>query len=135
MTDSADQKPHQGQTNQTKQGFIALMSRMVIDDTLPLRFMYKTVPEHLNDTGWRIYTGYENDEFLANDMENMIPVTVDQLNRMDPSVEPLLKYNAGTVWERTPGNDWQRVYDFDIPRPNVEVDITNDVDKFAQKPE
>ena len=55
-----DNKPYKGETNQTKNGFLTLMSRLVIDEKLPVRFMYKTVPEHLNDTGWRLFTGYED---------------------------------------------------------------------------
>lgn len=134
MTDSTDKKPHQGETNQTKQGFVALMSRLVIDEKLPFRFMFKTVPEHLNDTGWRVYTGYESEEFLEQDLVNMIPVTLEQMGQMDPSVTPLLSYNAGTVWERLPGAaEWERVYDFAIPPPKVDVNITNDIDDFNDK--
>ncbi len=131
MTDSTDKKPHQGESNQTKQGFVALMSRLVVDEKLPFRFMFKTVPEHLNDTGWRVYTGYESEEFLEQDLVNMIPVTLEQMGQMDPSVKPLLDYNAGTVWERLPGaSEWARVHDFVIPPPKVDVNITNDVDDF-----
>jgi len=134
MTDNADHKPYRGEKNQTKQGFVALMSRLVIDDKLPFRFMFKTVPEHLNDTGWRVYTGYESEEFLAEDLVNMIPVTLEQMGQMDPSVKPLLDYNAGTVWERVPGAmEWTQEHDFEIPPPKVDVTITNDVDTFSDK--
>lgn len=127
-----DNKPYQGETNQTKNGFLTLMSRLVIDEKLPVRFMYKTVPEHLNDTGWRLFTGYEDDEFLANDQVNMIPMPLEKVVKIDPSLEPLLEYNAGTVWERAPESEgWERVYDYKIPSANVDVEITNDVDEFG----
>lgn len=58
------------ETSQTKNGFLALVSRLVFDEKLPIRFMYKTVPEHLNDTGWRMFTGYEDEAFLANEQLN-----------------------------------------------------------------
>ncbi len=126
-----DNKPYKGETNQTKNGFLTLMSRLVIDEKLPVRFMYKTVPEHLNDTGWRLFTGYEDEEFLANDQVNMIPMPLEKVVKIDPSLEPLLEYNAGTVWERTPESEgWERVYDYKIPSANVDVEITNDVDQF-----
>lgn len=129
-----DKKPYQGETNQTKNGFLTLMSRLVIDEKLPVRFMYKTVPEHLNDTGWRLFTGYEDDEFLANEQVNMIPMPVDKVVKIDPSLEPLLDYNAGTVWERAPDSEgWERVYDYKIPSTNVDVEITNDVDQFGNE--
>ncbi|MGB1173472.1 MAG: immunity protein Imm33 domain-containing protein [Marinobacterium sp.] len=129
-----DNKPYKGETNQTKNGFLTLMSRLVIDEKLPVRFMYKTVPEHLNDTGWRLFTGYEDEEFLANDQVNMIPMPLEKVVKIDPSLEALLDYNAGTVWERTPESEgWERVYDYKIPSAKVEVDITNDVDQFGNE--
>jgi hypothetical protein len=129
-----DNKPYKGETNQTKNGFLTLMSRLVIDEKLPVRFMYKTVPEHLNDTGWRLFTGYEDEEFLANDQVNMIPMPLEKVVKIDPSLEALLEYNAGTVWERTPESEgWERVYDYKIPSAKIEVDITNDVDQFGNE--
>jgi hypothetical protein len=117
--------------NQTKNGFLALVSKMAFDEKLPVRFMFKTVPEHLNDTGWRMYTGYESEEYLENELANMVPVPVEKMVRIDPSMKELVTFNAGTVWERTPESEgWERVYDFKIPAPSVDVEITNDIDRF-----
>ncbi len=129
-----DQTPTQEQeTAQTKNGYLALVSRLLLDEKLPIRFMYKTVPEHLNDTGWRMFTGYETEEFLADEMVNMTPIPLERVCEIDPSLTELVEYNAGTVWERTPDAEgWERVYDFRIPAPNVDVEITNDVDRFTQ---
>ena len=133
MSQNEASKPYQGETNQTKNGYLALMSRLVIDEKLPIRFMYKTVPEHLNDTGWRLFTGYEDDAFLTDEQVNMIPIPLDRLIQIDDSLTPLLEYNAGTVWERHPdAKGWARVHDYKIPSPKVEVEITNDPDQFNQ---
>lgn len=122
------------ETNQTKNGFLLLVSKMTFDENLPIRFMYKTVPEHLNDTGWRLYTGYESEEYVENELANMLPVPLQKVCEMDPTLADLLTYNAGTVWERTPeSKSWERVYDFKIPSANVTVDITNDLDRFNIK--
>jgi hypothetical protein len=119
------------ETNQTKNGFLALVSKMVFEEKLPVRFMYKTVPEHLNDTGWRMFTGYETEEFLEDELSNLVPVPVEKMCRLDPSLTELVTYNAGTVWERAPESDgWERVHDYRIPSPSSDVDITNDVDRF-----
>ncbi|MBR9828254.1 MAG: DUF2185 domain-containing protein [Oceanospirillales bacterium] len=124
------------ETAQTKNGYLALVSRLMLEDKLPIRFLYKTVPEHLNDTGWRMFTGYETPEFLENEQINLVPIPLERICEMDPSLAELVQYNAGTVWERTPeAEGWERVYDFRIPAPTVEVDITNDVDRFAQQRE
>jgi len=123
--------PPEAETNQTKNGFLALVSRLVFEEKLPVRFMYKTVPEHLNDTGWRMFTGYETEEFLDNEQINLVPIPVEKMVELDSSLTELVTYNAGTVWERTPESDgWERVYDFRIPAPRVEVEVTNDVDRF-----
>ncbi|MBS98536.1 MAG: hypothetical protein CMI01_07650 [Oceanospirillaceae bacterium] len=125
--------PEDADTNQTKNGFLALVSRLVFEETLPVRFMYKTVPEHLNDTGWRMFTGYETEEFLENEQINLVPMPVEKMVELDPSLTELVTYNAGTVWERTPDAEgWERVYDFEIPAPKVDVEITNDVDAFIK---
>ncbi|MBP0049046.1 DUF2185 domain-containing protein [Marinobacterium sp. AK62] len=120
------------ETAQTKNGYLALVSRLLLEEKLPIRFMYKTVPEHLNDTGWRMFTGYETEEFLENELINMMPIPLERICQLDPSLTELVEYNAGTVWERTPDSEgWERVYDFRIPAPKVDVEITNDVDRFA----
>lgn len=129
-------KTTESETNQTKNGFLALVSKLCFDEELPIRFMYKTVPEHLNDTGWRMFTGYETEEFLEDELSNLVPVPVVKMCSLDPSLEELVTYNAGTVWERAPGTEgWERVHDYRIPSAKVNVEITNDVDRFNINPE
>ncbi len=131
-----DPKTPELETNQTKNGFLCLVSKMVIEERLPVRFMYKTVPEHLNDTGWRMYSGYESEEFLADELNSMMTVPVESMCKMDDTLTKLVEYNAGTVWERVPGAEkdgWERVHDYDIPAPNVDVEITNNPDEFNAK--
>ncbi|MFT5708933.1 MAG: hypothetical protein ACI9ES_003240, partial [Oceanospirillaceae bacterium] len=70
----------------------------------------------------------------ANELANMVPVPVDKMCEMDQGLAPLVQYNAGTVWERTPHEDkWLRVHDFKIPSAQVAVNITSDVSKFNQE--
>lgn len=129
-------KTKESETNQTKNGFLALVSKLCFDEKLPIRFMYKTVPEHLNDTGWRMFTGYETEEFLEDELSNLVPVPVEKMCRLDSSLSNLVTYNAGTVWERAPGSEgWERVHDYRIPTKSVDVDITNDIDRFNVDPE
>ncbi|MGB0467783.1 MAG: immunity protein Imm33 domain-containing protein [Pontibacterium sp.] len=121
----------ESETNQTKNGFLALVSKMVFEEKLPVRFMYKTVPEHLNDTGWRMFTGYETPEYLEDELSNLLPVAVEKMVELDATLTDLVEYNAGTVWERAPDSEgWERVYDYRIPAAQTEVAITNDVDNF-----
>ncbi|MCW8885506.1 MAG: DUF2185 domain-containing protein [Motiliproteus sp.] len=104
--------------------FLALASKLLVGEKpCPVRFMYKTVPMDLRDTGWRLYSGYEDEEFLA-DKKNMMPYPLETMTKMDSSLEKLLDCKPGTVWERVPGSDWQEVDDYEIP---TEGDDVNEV--------
>ena len=117
---------------QTRHGHMARVSKLALgDEALPVRFMYKTVPEHANDTGWRLFTGYETDEFLA-DFDNLEPFPLEPMVEKDLSLDALLDHNAGTVWERPPGQAWQQVHDFEIPYEDVDVNISNDLDTLIE---
>lgn len=115
----------------TTQPFLALVSKLLVGEKpCPVRFMYKTVPADLRDTGWRMYSGYEDPEFLA-DKKNMQPYPIETLITMDGSLEALLSSKPGTVWERTPGSSWVEVEDFDIPEePDVETQTVQSVDQL-----
>ena len=119
-------------SRQTRHGHMARVSKLALgDEALPVRFMYKTVPEHANDTGWRLFTGYESAEFLAN-FDNLEPFPIAPLVEKDSSLEALLDSNAGSVWERLPGQEWQTVDDFEIPYEEVDVEISNDLDDLIE---
>ena len=113
--------------------FLALVSKMAVGEKpLPVRFMYKTVPADLRDTGWRMYTGYEDPDYLA-DKKNMMPYPIATLVEMDGSLEKLLDSKPGAVWERVPGESWQEVEDFVIPEEeDVETRTVQSVDDFVR---
>lgn len=101
--------------------FLALVSKLVIGEKpLPVRFMYRTVQADLRDTGWRMYSGYEDDDFLA-DKQNMTPYPVETLLKMDESLEEMLDSRPGAVWERVPGNPWMAIEDYVIPTEGDEI--------------
>lgn len=117
--------------DQDDRPFLALVSKLVVGEKpCPVRFMYRTVPADLRDTGWRMYSGYEDPEFLA-DPKNMQPYPTATLSQADQSLEELLQAKPGTVWERVPGDTWQEVHDFEIPtEEEVSTAVTNDVDSL-----
>ncbi len=111
--------------------FLALVSKLVVGEKpCPVRFMYKTVPADLRDTGWRMYSGYEDNDFLA-DKANMMPYPIETLLNVDSTLEKLLDAKPGTVWERTPSNPWEEVHDFEIPtEDDVETLTVQSVDEL-----
>lgn len=98
-------------------GHLCLASSMILNESpMPIRFFYKEDPQHVNDTGFRFYSGLETDEFLME--ENAACVApLDCLERLDPSISELVEMSqVGTVWERLPeSNDWVEVLDYEIP--------------------
>ncbi len=115
----------------TTQPFLALVSKLLVGEKpCPVRFMYKTVPADLRDTGWRMYSGYEDPEFLA-DKKNMQPYPVETLTKLDGSLQELLNSKPGSVWERIPGGNWTEVDDFEIPEEaEVETQTVQSVDQL-----
>lgn len=112
------------QKRQTRHGHMARVSKLALGDkALPIRFMYKTIPEHGNDTGWRLFTGYETAEFLA-EFASLEPFPLAPMCAADTSLDALLDHNAGTVWERQPNQGWQQVHDFEIPVEEVEIEVS-----------
>jgi hypothetical protein len=94
----------------TRHGHMARVSKLALGDhALPVRFMYKTIPEHSNDT-----------EFLAQ-FSNLEPFPLEPMCQADPSLDALLDQNAGSVWERLPDQPWQPVHNFEIPVEEVDV--------------
>tara|TARA_R110002167_G_scaffold52042_4_gene150556 strand:+ start:974 stop:1351 length:378 start_codon:yes stop_codon:yes gene_type:complete len=118
-------------TPQSIKPFLALVSKLLVGEKpCPVRFMYKTVPADLRDTGWRMFSGYEDNEFLA-DKKNMQPYPLETLIKMDGSLEPLFSSKPGSVWERVPGGSWTEVDDFEIPEENeVETVTVQSVDQL-----
>ena len=109
---------------QTRHGHMARVSKLALGDhALPVRFMYKTIPEHSNDTGWRLFTGYETPEFL-NEFSNLEPFPLEPMCEADLTLDALLDSNAGTVWERAPEKSWEQVHDFEIPVEEVDVEVS-----------
>ncbi len=101
--------------------FLALVSKLAIGEkAMPVRFMYRTVPADLRDTGWRMYTGYEDDAFLA-DKHNLMPYPLETLMQGDPTLEELLGSKPGSVWERVPNQPWTQVEDYTIPTEGDEI--------------
>ena len=108
----------------SRHGYMARVSKLALGDkALPVRFMYKTIPEHSNDTGWRLFTGYETAEFLA-EFSNLEPFPLAPMCEADSSLDALLDQNAGSVWERPPEQAWQQVHDFEIPVEEIDVAVS-----------
>lgn len=91
-----------------------IVSKMVFEEGRKPMFMYREKRTRPEDSGWRIFSGYESEEYTENPDNAGIynPSTILQI---DSSLESLLLSGVGSVFERKDKNlKWERVHDFEI---------------------
>jgi hypothetical protein len=91
-----------------------MASKMVTDKKKKVRFMYREKPTRDDDSGWRIFSGNEDQEYADNPDNTGIynPTTI---LKIDPSIADLLLTPVGSVFERENENsDWYEVDDFEF---------------------
>jgi hypothetical protein len=94
----------------------ALVSKKVIDDGHIVRFMYREEPDREQDSGWRMFSGYESEEY-NDDPNNIAVVPLSKFGAMDKRVDALLDAPIGSVFERKPEEDeFAPVTDWSIDR-------------------
>lgn len=80
----------------------------------PIRFAFRENPENRDDSGWRFYSGYEDEEFES-DSSNYKICPLDGILDMQPDLKAVIDSPAGTAWEMSPGDiEWKKVDDYEI---------------------
>jgi len=77
----------------------ALASKRVAQQRQPVRFMYREPPDNENDSGWRFFSGDE-DQTYADDQDNIGLYSVGTIAEIDPSVIPFLNTEPPCAFER-----------------------------------
>jgi len=90
----------------------ALVSAMVFKTGERMRFAYREAPDHDEDSGWRMFTGHESQDY-NDDPGNIRVCIVGALLDRDPSLYDFIREPAGAVFERrVDGDPWVRVTDW-----------------------
>lgn len=91
-----------------------MVSKMVVDDNIKPGFMYREKRTRREDSGWRIFTGLETEEY-TNNPDNMGIYNPSTILSIDPSIKDILLKGIGSVYERS-GDDreWYKVTNFDL---------------------
>jgi hypothetical protein len=96
-----------------RHGTCALVSKMVAEDGEPVLFMYREEADREDDSGWRMFSGRETEEYNA-DPDNIAIIVLAHLD--DGRVDKLLDEPPGAVFERRDGDeDFVRVTDWTPP--------------------
>jgi len=78
-----------------------------------VRFLYREKADRKEDSGWRMMTGHETDEY-NDDPANIRIVDVGYMLDKDSSLLEPLKEGIGAVFEReAKDKPWQRVTDWE----------------------
>lgn len=93
----------------------ALASDRIMVNGLPVGFMYRQKPDNAEDSGWRFFSG-EEDQDYADDPDNVGVYDVNTIANYDPGIVPFLLSPVGSVFERSPDSGkFERVTDWEIP--------------------
>lgn len=91
-----------------------MVSKMIVDENIKPNFMYREKRTRPEDSGWRIFTGFETEEYNDNP-DNIGIYNPSTILKIDPSLQDILLKGIGSVYERSEDNsEWYRVTDFDI---------------------
>ncbi|PBI87448.1 hypothetical protein BSF41_28850 [Flavobacterium sp. ACN2] len=91
-----------------------MVSKMIVDQNIKPRFLYREKRARSEDSGWRIFTGFESEEY-TDDPNNIGIYSASTILKIDPSLENILLKGIGSVYERADDNsDWYKVTDFDL---------------------
>jgi hypothetical protein len=93
----------------------ALVSAMCFDKGEFVRFLYREKPDREEDSGWRMFTGRESEEY-NDDPNNIRIVDVGFVLDGDPTLLQPLKEGFGAVFERNAKTEaWKKVTDWTPP--------------------
>ena len=91
-----------------------MVSKMVVDEQIRPRFMYREKRTGPEDSGWRIFTGFESEEY-NDDPSNIGIYNPSTILKIDPSIEDILLKGIGSVYEKTEDStEWYKVSDFEM---------------------
>lgn len=91
-----------------------MVSKMIMEEGKKPLFMYREKRVNPEDSGWRIFSGFESQEY-TDDPENTGIYLPALVIAKDPSIQELLKKGVGSVFEReNEQSDWYAVDDFKL---------------------
>ncbi|WP_339249183.1 DUF2185 domain-containing protein [Paenibacillus sp. FSL P2-0089] len=86
-----------------------MVTRQCLTPGSGVRWMYREAPTREEDSGWRLFTGEEDNAYLSDPKNTAIMNVYDLIDR-DPSLLEPFKGAVGTAFERSgPGAAWVEV--------------------------
>lgn len=97
----------------TELGYV-IVSNLVAQERTRVGFLYRETPDNNLDSGWRIFSGSEDEDYIE-DPDNFGIYDPKKIVKIDPTIEPLLASPYKTAFERTGTHEtFVEVYDFEF---------------------
>ena len=91
-----------------------MVSKMIVEENKKPRFMYREKGICAEDSGWRIFSGYEPEGYV-DDPQNIKIYNPATILKIDSSIEKILLKGVGSVYERADEHaSWQKITDFEL---------------------
>lgn len=99
----------------------AFITKELLEKNSKIKFAYREKPDNENDSGWRFFTGNENQEYVDN-ADNLLLCSIADIIKKDNGIKSILDSEYGTSFERK-DDDFVQVYDFDF---GTNIDSNNE---------
>lgn len=86
---------------------LAIVSARVVRDGAPVGWLHREPPDHDTDSGWRIFSGDESQEFI-DDPANAAVLPLSELLEIDATLEELFGTPAPAAFERAATGEFER---------------------------
>lgn len=91
-----------------------MVSKLITEEGENPMFMYREKRASKEDSGWRIFSGLETEEYLENHL-NIGIYNPSTILKIDSSIQHLLLKGVGSVFERKDKiSKWSKVYDYKL---------------------
>ena len=83
---------------------VCVATDKIMKDKMLVGFMYREEPEEDIDSGWRFFSGTEDQDYV-DDPDNSAVYDLETIMDIDSGIIPYLKMPYGTEMERVEGTD------------------------------
>ena len=90
-----------------------LATDMITVEGKKVHFMYREKPSNEMDSGWRFFSGYESDEYIA-DSRNTAVYDVNTIANYDREIIEFLHMSYNKAFERNDDGVFVEIEDFDF---------------------
>ena len=90
----------------------AFVTKKLVEENSKIGFAYREKPDNETDSGWRFFTGNEEQESVDNP-DNLLLYSIEDIIKLDDSIKSILNSEINTAFEKV-DTEFKQVTDFDF---------------------